>query len=391
MTILCGDVNYGGRGTDDKDRRSLMVILESYITPKVMDDDYRYSPSGTYYIPEDSPDRQHYLDYLSSLPQTPAPEVFGLHDNAAITCAQNEMLDMFKTIVSLGGGGGGGGSGKEEMIQARCEDFLKTIPTPLNEMDVFEKYPTVYSECMNTVITQEVVRYNALLAVIHSSCKEIVRALQGLVVMSGELEVACNSIGNNQVPTMWESVAYPSMKPLAAWSADLKERMSFIMTWIDKGSPSSFWMSGFFFPQAFLTGVRQNYARKHKLAVDTIDYNFHIMVEEDPDDKPEAGCYVHGMFIEAAVWDTETLSITDPRPKELFCSFPMIWLECKQHREAPDSGIYMCPLYKVPSRTGTLSTTGHSTNFVMFMELPSDRTEEGWIRGGVAMFLSLRY
>lgn len=40
-------------------------------------------------------------------------------------------------------------------------------------------------------------------------------------------------------------------------------------------------------------------------------------------------------------------------------------------RVAPTEGIYNCPLYKVESRRGTLSTTGHSTNFVMYIELPS--------------------
>lgn len=42
-----------------------------------------------------------------------------------------------------------------------------------------------------------------------------------------------------------------------------------------------------------------------------------------------------------------------------------------EDRVAPAEGIYNCPLYKVESRRGTLSTTGHSTNFVMYIELPT--------------------
>lgn len=44
---------------------------------------------------------------------------------------------------------------------------------------------------------------------------------------------------------------------------------------------------------------------------------------------------------------------------------PMILLLPEADRKAPESGIYNCPVYKVVSRRGTLSTTGHSTNFVM--------------------------
>ncbi len=60
-------------------------------------------------------------------------------------------------------------------------------------------------------------------------------------------------------------------------------------------------------------------------------------------------------------------------------------------RVTPESGVYNCPVYKVVSRRGTLSTTGHSTNFVMMFEMPTVELEQHWILAGVAAFLSLRY
>jgi dynein heavy chain len=36
-------------------------------------------------------------------------------------------------------------------------------------------------------------------------------------------------------------------------------------------------MSGFFFPQAFVTGILQNYARKKTIAIDRINYKFNML------------------------------------------------------------------------------------------------------------------
>ena len=56
------------------------------------------------------------------------------------------------------------------------------------------------------------------------------------------------SLLNNQVPKSWESVAYPSLKPLASWLKDLNERVNFMSQWLINSNPNAYWISGFFFP-----------------------------------------------------------------------------------------------------------------------------------------------
>merc|ERR1712196_753230 len=89
--------------------------------------------------------------------------------------------------------------------------------------------------------------------------------------------------------------------------------------------------------------------------------------------KAEEGCYVDGLFLEGARWERRKRSLVDPRPKELFSPMPVIHLVPEQNRKEPNEGIYRCPVDKILTRTGTLSTTGHSTNFVFWLNIPSNK------------------
>lgn len=61
--------------------------------------------------------------------------------------------------------------------------------------------------------------------------------------------------------------AYPSQKPLAAWTRDLALRVEQFELWASRARPPViFWLSGFTFPTGFLTAVLQSSARQNNVS-----------------------------------------------------------------------------------------------------------------------------
>mmetsp|Transcript_45824 Transcript_45824/g.112642 ORF Transcript_45824/g.112642 Transcript_45824/m.112642 type:complete len:321 (+) Transcript_45824:3-965(+) len=319
-----------------------------------------------------------------------------MHENCNITCAQNEALKLLEGILTVSAKGSGGGEGKsyEQQCDAIAEGILAKVPE-IFELDVVEaNFPTMYEESMNTVVKQEALRYNTLLNIMRWSLPEFRKALKGLVVMTEQLENMGKALFTNQVPDLWADKGPLSLKPLSAWILDCVERVAFLEAWTSHGTPKVYWISGFFFPQAFLTGALQNYARKYQLAIDTLGFGFQIRDDiMDPKTeilkKPDDGVFVYGLFLEGCRWDDNKHLLSDSRPKELYSELPTMHLQPAVEYKSPKTD-YNCPCYKVLSRKGVLLTTGHSTNFVMWVDLPSDRPQSVWIKAGVGLFLALR-
>ncbi|XP_030596674.1 dynein heavy chain 3, axonemal isoform X2 [Archocentrus centrarchus] len=391
LTYLTGECNYGGRVTDDKDRRLLLSLLSIFYSWEVIEQEcYKLCEGDLYYVPPHGP-YETYVDYIRSLPISADPCVFGLHSNADITKDNQETNQLLEgVLLTLPRQSGGGVKSPEDVVDKLAEHILSKLPADFDIQMVMDKYPVKYEESMNTVLRQEVIRFNRLTDVVRVSLVNIRKALKGQIVMSSELENIFNSMLVGKVPAMWAAKSYPSLKPMGSYVTDLLARLQFLQNWIDKGPPTVFWLSGFYFTQSFLTGVSQNFARKYTIPIDYIGFEFEVTKEESHmDEKPEDGAYIRGLFMEGARWDRQNMVIGESLPKILFDSLPIIKLKPGEMETFQHENIYVCPLYKTSARRGTLSTTGHSTNYVISMELPSDKPQKHWINRGVACICQL--
>ncbi|XP_056445731.1 dynein axonemal heavy chain 12 isoform X2 [Gadus chalcogrammus] len=392
ITYLTGECNYGGRVTDDWDRRLLMTILADFYNQDiVVKPRYTFSPSGKYYAPSKSI-YEDYLEFIKKLPLIQSPEIFGMHENVDISKDLQQTKLLFDSLLLTLGGGvkGGSSSGGDSVLYEIANDILTKLPDDFDIEEALLKFPVLYEESMNTVLVQEMERYNTLCTTIRVSIQNLLKAIKGLVVMDAELEAVAGSLLVGKVPEKWAMRSYPSLKPLGSYITDFLTRLKFLNDWFNSSKPHVFWLTGFFFTQAFLTGAMQNYARKYRIPIDMLVFEFEVLTLDVSEQAPEDGVYIHGLFLDGARWDRNSGVIAEQKPKVLFDSMPIIWIKPTERNSVqPSQKLYVCPLYKTSERKGTLSTTGHSTNFVITMTLPTSKQPQHWIKRGVAMLCQL--
>jgi dynein heavy chain len=132
LLFITGHINYGGRVTDDNDRRCLISVLSKFCQNDVLRENYKFSSSGIYFQQPDG-NIQSYKDYIEKLPLNDNPEIFGLNDNANVKYQQQESIRTVETILSIQPRetGAAGGMTPDEIVLEKSKELLERLPAIL--------------------------------------------------------------------------------------------------------------------------------------------------------------------------------------------------------------------------------------------------------------------
>lgn len=210
---------------------------------------------------------------------------------------------------------------------------------------------------------------------------DMVLAIDGSISMTPELVDCINAISDFRVPKKWQfdptGVEISWLTPgLASWLKGLVDRHHQLNNWLTKERPPSFWLTGFFNPQGFLTAMKQEVTRCHKAeqwSLDEVDYKTEVLKDIIPGDDGRIegkqinpmneGVLIHGLYLEGAQWHKNDKRFEEQTSKDLFFPFPIIHVtaestnpateknpKAKQDGQSKEKTHYFCPVYKYPKR-----------------------------------------
>ncbi|KFQ24224.1 Dynein heavy chain 8, axonemal, partial [Merops nubicus] len=415
VRYMIGEVQYGGRVTDDFDKRLLNCFARVWFNEKIFDSTFCFYTG--YKIPVCKKVEQ-YFEYIQSLPAMDSPKVFGLHPNADITYQSNTAADVLDTITNIQPkeSGAGPGETREAIVYRLAEDMLEKLPPDYTPHEVKARLITMGQlNPMNIFLRQEIDRMQKVIAIVRNTLNDLKLAIEGTIVMSEastayflymehcilsyyrdccssyiiisflqNLKDALDNMYDARIPQIWRRVSW-DCSTLGFWFTELLERNTQFSTWIFQGRPNVFWMTGFFNPQGFLTAMRQEATRAHKgWALDTVTIH-NTVLKQNKDNitaPPSVRVYIYGLYLEGAGWDRQNSRLIESTPKILFVQLPVVHIFAVNTTSPKDLKLYVCPLYKKPQRT--------DLNYITVIYLKTVLSPDHWILRGVALLCDIK-
>lgn len=393
LKYIFGEIMYGGHIVNDFDRKMCNTYLDYFMRDDLLDEMEMYPyndeeknlsfmcPSPTSY--------EKYLEYMDQALQQDTPIAFGMHPNAEIdfrTTQSNRILMTIQDLQPRDGITGAGTLSPDEIAIAVTTDILDRFGEKKFDVDDLARSLDVIGPYQN-VFMQEMDVMNNLLLEIVRSLKELQLGFNGELTMSDAMDSLKSSLYMDRVPTTWQKISWPSLRPLSSWLTDFMSRLIQLEEWCNNPIeiPKVTWISGLINPQSFLTAICQVSAQNNQWELDKLvtwtDITKKLSVEEVEAPSRE-GAYIIGLNMQGARWDMQSGVIERSKPKEMFSRLPVMNVRGLALDKADASnGYYVCPTYKTEFRGPT---------FVFCAQLKTKATPAKWVLAGVALIMDVQ-
>ncbi|KAK6967902.1 dynein heavy chain 8 axonemal, partial [Biomphalaria glabrata] len=384
VRYMIGEVQYGGRVTDDYDKRLLNTFTRVWFGDFMFNDSFQFYKN--YKIARNRI-MAEILDFIEALPPVDSPEALGLHPNADVTYQTNTAKQVLDTIVSIQpkDSSGGGGETRETVVYRLADEMLSKLPADYIPWDVKAQLKKMGNlQPLNIFLRQEIDRMQKIITIVRLTLGDLKLAIEGTIIMSENLRDALDNLFDARVPKRWIRFSWQS-STIGFWFTELLERNAQFFTWIFSGRPNLFWMTGFFNPQGFLTAMRQEVTRAHKgWALDTVTLHNDMTkyYKEDINTSPPEGVFIYGLYLDGAGWDRRSLKLCESQPKVLFIALPVVHIYAINSTAPKDPKLYQCPVYKKPCRT--------DLTFITTILMRTSQSPDHWILRGVAALCDIK-
>jgi dynein heavy chain len=376
------DIHDGGCVTDEWDQRLMQVYAEQCFCPELLTmQNYQLEINTAYFVP-DPTTAADYLQFVNRMPVNDPPDTFGQHSSADISSLIQEYSALLSTIISLQPAmGSGTGTSRKEVVLQIAKDMVLNLPLPHFGGGLF-------NDLLQVVLHQEIARSNKLVANVRNSIDQLILGIQGLVVMSRELDIVFQCLFDRTVPARWK-YADPSLMPLNVWTQHLLKRVNFFRKWLEKGEPHRFWLGRFTYPTSFLTAILQMSARAKKISIDQLEFAFTVTQKKVPREFQQQGklvtegALIRGLYLEGAKWSKKNGVLTNLKQLKLSHEMPIIHFFPVGKSKTKKTGVYIAPTYIYPVPGGT----AEQLSLVLPVELATEEPPEHWVKRGTALLL----
>ena len=413
------EIHYGGRVTDELDRRLINAIGESYFCNERV---FEVSKAIRYFDrPEypifDCASVGQFLEQVNKLPQNDPPPIFGLHDLADVKLRRDQANEVFQKIIDVQPKeSASGGMTREDVVTKKIQELLPEVPEDFNMEYVRKQVEDNGRKPLDICCKQEIERMQIVLRTLRSTLVDLGLAIDGTIVMNDQLYNSMNSLFDGRIPEHWLKISWPA-ESLKSWFDEVKLRYDQYTRWIANSQKvDAFWLGGMFNPGGFLTSLRQNTGRDNGWKLDEcfIESEVQSPGRSNRDGgEPESNkrfkityIYVKGLWIEGARWYrtisanqvanwglTELASVSGRGKNakmvtDLRSEMPLIKLWAMHHDKGAKvsttlplskQSVYQAPVYKYAART--------DINYIFSIPLHSSEAKSAlhWTLRGVCL------